>query len=170
MIKRYVLTGGAGSGKTTILNELKKLGYPVVDEVARSLIIKLKEENPSLLPWNDRDGFQILIEKMQYDNYNNNVGFFDRSIIDEVAYRNFNGVELPIDFMEQCNHCKHDKIFIFPPFEEIYKTDSERVETFEEAAAIYQYIYDGYKMLGYEPIIVEKDTIENRVKFIINNI
>ena len=56
------------------------------------------------------------------------------------------------------------------PFEEIYKNDSERIETFEEASAIYDYIYDAYKMLGYEPIIVEKDTIENRVKFIINNI
>ena len=46
MNRKYVLTGVAGSGKTTIINELRKLGYPVTDESARELIIKLQDEDP----------------------------------------------------------------------------------------------------------------------------
>ena len=39
-MKRYVLTGGPCSGKTTVLNILAKCGYPVVPELAREMIEK----------------------------------------------------------------------------------------------------------------------------------
>lgn len=34
----YVLTGGPGTGKTTLLNELGQQGYITVPEVARDII------------------------------------------------------------------------------------------------------------------------------------
>ncbi len=170
MNKKYVLTGVAGSGKSTIINELRKLGYPVTDEAARQLIMRLQDEDPSLLPWNNRLAFQELAENLQFDNYNQFSGFFDRSIIDEIAYRRFNDVDVPTHLIAMCNHCRHDEIFIFPPFKEIYSSDNVRVDTFEESASMYPYLLEGYEMFGYKPIVVEKDSIENRIEFILNNI
>jgi predicted ATPase len=34
----YVVTGGPGTGKTTVLRELERKGFPCVPEVARQLI------------------------------------------------------------------------------------------------------------------------------------
>lgn len=49
-IGRIVFTGVSGSGKTTTINEFKKLGYNIVKEISRDLISYLKINNPSLLP------------------------------------------------------------------------------------------------------------------------
>ena len=37
-MKRYILTGTAGSGKTSIIQELKSKGYAVVEEAATDVI------------------------------------------------------------------------------------------------------------------------------------
>ena len=38
-MKRYILTGTPGSGKTTILHKLKSQGFRVVEEAATDIII-----------------------------------------------------------------------------------------------------------------------------------
>src|SRR5690349_19567999 len=49
-MKRYILTGTPGSGKTSILHELKSLGYLVVEEAATDINeLELMNGNPE--PW-----------------------------------------------------------------------------------------------------------------------
>ncbi|MBT5403089.1 MAG: AAA family ATPase, partial [Crocinitomicaceae bacterium] len=38
--KNFIITGGPGSGKTAIINELSHRGIPCFSEVARSVIIQ----------------------------------------------------------------------------------------------------------------------------------
>ena len=40
-MRKMVLTGGACSGKTTLVNELKRRGYNVLEEVARQVLEEL---------------------------------------------------------------------------------------------------------------------------------
>ena len=52
-MKRYILTGTPGSGKTSILHELKRQGYSVVEEAAtdvNALELELGNSEPWLLP------------------------------------------------------------------------------------------------------------------------
>ena len=42
--KRIVISGSPGAGKTTLVEELKKLGYPTFDEYSRTLIKAAKKE------------------------------------------------------------------------------------------------------------------------------
>jgi predicted ATPase len=49
-MRRYILTGAPGAGKTTILAGLRERGYPVVDEAATDVIARRQREgHPE--PW-----------------------------------------------------------------------------------------------------------------------
>lgn len=49
----YILTGGPGSGKSTVLNLLFSMGYPVVPEVGRKIIQEQVSIKGNALPWGD---------------------------------------------------------------------------------------------------------------------
>lgn len=59
-MKRYILTGTPGSGKTSVLHALKSLGYSVVEEAATDVIaLEQKRGNPE--PWTQADFPDICI-------------------------------------------------------------------------------------------------------------
>ncbi|MFR7812382.1 MAG: AAA family ATPase, partial [Butyricimonas faecihominis] len=47
----FVITGGPGVGKTTLLEALAKQGFPYVPEVAREIIREQTSRNGDALPW-----------------------------------------------------------------------------------------------------------------------
>lgn len=51
--KLYVITGGPGVGKTTLLDALKNKGLVVVPEDARRIIKEQMQANGEGLPWKD---------------------------------------------------------------------------------------------------------------------
>ncbi|HEU5200194.1 MAG TPA: AAA family ATPase [Ktedonobacterales bacterium] len=53
-MKRYILTGTPGSGKTTILQALKRQGYAVVEEAATD-ISALEQVKGNAEPWRQSD-------------------------------------------------------------------------------------------------------------------
>lgn len=60
-MKRYILTGTPGSGKTSILHELKRQGYSVVEEAATDVIaLEHKHGNPE--PWMQPDFIDKIIQ------------------------------------------------------------------------------------------------------------
>ena len=65
---------------------------------------------------------------------------------------------------------KYDKIFIAEPWQEIYKNDSERYETYDELMEIDIQIKKIYKQLGYNIIILPKKSVEERVTFILETL
>ena len=62
---------------------------------------------------------------------------------------------------------RYQAVFIFPPWEEIYCTDDERDHTFEHSVNVHESILQFYLRHEYNPIEVPRDTIENRVQFIL---
>ena len=44
MQKKIVLAGGPGTGKTSVLNELKRGGYYCMPEISRDITIKAQQE------------------------------------------------------------------------------------------------------------------------------
>jgi predicted ATPase len=51
-VKRFVMTGAPGCGKTSILRVLGNLGYAVVEEAATD-VIAAQQARGSSEPWND---------------------------------------------------------------------------------------------------------------------
>lgn len=168
---KVVLTGAAGAGKSSVCDVLQDKGYNIVTEVARELISHYQKNSPEFLPQNNRDVFQTNLEEKHIRNWlSNNQGFFDRSLVDEIAYRQYYYKEVPTELIDKCKKYRYDMVFMFPPWREIYKTDSVRKESFELSSEIYEQLLDAYKLLDYEPVIVPKIGIEERTKFILNYI
>jgi predicted ATPase len=59
-------------------------------------------------------------------------------------------------------------VFIFPPWEAIYRTDDARWEPFETAVKVHESLVSTYSSLGYELIEVPRKSVEERVEFILN--
>jgi len=98
------------------------------------------------------------------------VVFLDRGIPDVLAYMHYIGDSYPAFFHEACEEHKYSKIFILPPWEEIYISDDARYENYEQAKLIYSHLTETYEKYGYQLIEVPKDTVENRIDFILSSL
>ena len=58
MNQRYVITGAPGTGKTAIINALKKRGYSCVDENSREIIAEQIINGGEILPWENQIAFE----------------------------------------------------------------------------------------------------------------
>jgi len=61
-------------------------------------------------------------------------------------------------------------VFILPPWEEIYATDNERKQTFEEAIDVFRRLEEEYMSCGYEVVEVPCISVEERALFVLNRI
>ena len=171
-----VLTGGPGVGKTTLLNKLKKEGYRTVPEEARRIIQEQVAKNGNGLPWKNKQHYASLMlaasnarylleikENTQRQEY----VFFDRGIPDTLAYIDMEKLTVAAPLLEESKRYRyHKKIFILPPWQEIYETDLERKQTWEEAEATFYQMKSVYERLGYMVIEVPKTSVELRYQFI----
>ena len=169
-----VITGGPGSGKSTILNALSKLGYKVIDETAR-IIIK-ERLSKGLSPRPNPEEFAQQIFDIDFKNYISNIDtsqllFFDRSFLDSAAMIfEANKIEL-IRLKEIINTYRFKKnVFIAPPWQAIYHNDSERDQSYEDSVEIYEKLYNWYDLNNYALIQIPKCDIDSRIHFILDNI
>ena len=169
-----VIIGGPGTGKTTIIDGLLAKGFCCYPEVSRQVTMEAKKqgieqlflENPLLFS-------ELLLEGRvkQHQNAQNEphpIVFLDRGIPDVLAYMHYIGDSYPAHFDRACKANKYSKIFILPPWKEIYTSDDERYENYEQAKLIYNHLIETYQMYGYQLIHVPKDIVENRIAFILN--
>lgn len=65
---------------------------------------------------------------------------------------------------------RYARVFICPPWPDIYVTDQERRQTHEVAVRTYEAMVETYGALGYEPIEVPRGSVEERVGFVLESI
>lgn len=168
----YVITGGPGVGKTTVLNELKKKGYATVPENAREIIQEQVRNNGEGLPWKNRKLYTSLminaaVESFKSVSSTENIVFFDRGILDSFCYANMIGLKITDEMNNIARNLRYNqKVFILPPWPEIYTTDDERKQTWEEALNTFEIMRKTYSAYGYSLIDVPLEPVEKRVKFI----
>ncbi len=176
---KIVITGGAGTGKTTIINELKRMGCCVVDESARIIIASEqthKQMNPAyneIVPWTDNYAFQERIVDLQEMMENNvktvPVVYLDRSLVDGIAYCKFwDNEELPY-LRKKIDNANYNYVFYLEPLDN-YENDDQRKESEEENKQIQQLLYDTYKDMRFDIVRVPKMSIDERMGFILNKV
>lgn len=182
-LRKIVITGAPGTGKTVVVRELESMGFPCFHEIIRDMTADAKNDENSKeavsnpLAFVD-DPFQFNLDLLngriqhfqQSEKQKKGTVFFDRGIPDVLAYMDYFQQEYNATFTGACEDYKYDELFIMPPWKEIYVSDDERLETFEEAQELHQCLMSTYKKYGYKPILVPKTTIEERITFILNRL
>lgn len=169
----FILSGGPGSGKSTVLEYLNKKGYDHVLETGRQII---KERLLNKLP--PRPEPKVFAQQMFNRDFENflahsnrpSLVYFDRSFVDS-AYLIFQSNKQNFKSIKEIltKYRYNKKVFIAPPWKEIYRNDTERDQTFDEAISIYEQLLEWYQTNGYEAIAIPKGPIDKRAEFILSN-
>jgi predicted ATPase len=158
-----------------MLHALHQLGYATVADTAPAIIQKRKKNGLSPRPRPVEFVMECLQSDIfQYESATSNMSafvFFDRSVLDTLgilselghlsdAERKYWVVQYPY----------YIKAFILPPWREIYETDSERDQTFEEAIQVYDRICHWYTQCGYQLIEVAPGLVNERCDYVLGQL
>jgi predicted ATPase len=170
--ERFVLiTGCSGGGKSTLLAELRARGYPVVEEPGRRIVKQELESAGAALPWIDQAAFarraiEMAIADRAAAQTHTGWVFFDRGLIDAAsALETLTGE--PVLGELAALHPYHRRVFMAPPWPEIYQTDAERRNGFEAGLAEYRRLRRALPALGYTVIPLPKVSVSARADFVL---
>lgn len=171
MVDRFVVISGcSGGGKSTLLEELRRRGYAVVPEPGRRIVVEEQRGAGRALPWVDLAAFArravdlALGDRAAAQTLPGFV-FFDRGLIDAAAALEHATGEpaLRTYASERYNR----RVFMTPPWPEIYAGDAQRQHGLDEAMAEYERLLKAYASLSYEIEIVPRIDVERRADFVL---
>jgi predicted ATPase len=183
MQEKIVITGGPGTGKTSIIKELDKRNYFCYQEVIRELTLEAKNEgnledlstNP-IAKVNDSLGFNLKLlngrinQFKDSNNLEDKIVFFDRGVADVLGYMDYFQQSYNAIFTDACKENMYTKIFLLPPWEDIYVSDNERFESYKESVEIHFALRKIYENFGYTIIEVPFGTVKERTDYILESL
>jgi predicted ATPase len=174
-MKRYVITGGPGCGKSSIISALEVSGETVVPEAAESFIRYQKArgvENPFLDPSFEDNVLKLQLQKEKHAPNSERV-FFDRGILDAWAYYQLQGrdpSELMHSVIEELRGSDHyQTIFLVDHIGKIENNYSRR-EDLESAVKLGELQGDNYRSLGYNVVKIPVASIEERMEYVMKHL
>ena len=173
MSDRFVLLSGcSGGGKSTLLAELQTRGHHIVEEPGRRIVREELAREGHALPWVDGAAFARRAVEMALSDRKTAMDwpgwvFFDRGLIDaSSALQDTTGE--PVLQRLGTQHRYHRRVFLVPPWREIYVTDPERKHGFEETLVEFERLEREYPALSYEVIMLPKVSVRDRADFVLD--
>jgi predicted ATPase len=175
-IDRFVVISGcSGGGKSALLEEVGRRGYATVEEPGRRIVKEQLRSGGTALPWTDGVAFAwrcitlALSDRKSVRRLQGRWVFLDRGLVDpSVALRHLTG-EPALGALRH-SHRYHWRVFLAPPWPEIYVTDNERRHGLDAGVAEYQRLIDAYPALGYEVTILPKIGVGQRAEFVLRTL
>lgn len=172
--KRIIITGGPGSGKSSLIEALKRRGFKCSPEAGRAIIQDQVLIGGNALPWANRDAFAELMLCWELRSWHkaehHQTCYFDRGIPDIAGYLSLCNLPIPQHLEEAIRVFRYnEKVFIAPPWRDIYVQDSERKQSMDEAVLTYEAMIVTYENYGYELLELPYSSVDERADFIIKN-
>ncbi|MBK8659035.1 MAG: ATP-binding protein [Bacteroidetes bacterium] len=169
----YVITGGPSSGKTTLINRLKELGYKTTEEIARHYMdIQRENGHPVEEVRSHQNEFQLAVLRMQVEVEQQllpeEVVFLDRAIPDAHAYYHFLHIPEHPELAKALENVSYKKVFILDCLPLV--NDYARVENEEAQLKIHEELIAVYEALPFPVVRVPVLSVEERVAFVLNNL
>jgi predicted ATPase len=168
----HIITGGPGSGKTTLIQHLSTQGFHCMPETGRAIIRDEVANDGSALPWADRAAFAAKMFTRELHAYKEAGSLqgqviFDRGLPDIVGYLQLCGLDVPVALMHAAEVLRYaERVFIAPHWPAIYEQDAERQQGETEAKATFEAMVQAYTSLGYQLVHLPLVSVEERAAFI----
>lgn len=169
----FVITGGPGAGKTTLVEALQARGLRCVEEAGRQILREQARIGGDATHEGDRITYRELMLSrsiLGYEQAMKEKGpvFFDRGIPGLIGYCRLTGMAVPAHLEKAVALYRYNRlIFMAPPWEDIYVHDAERRQDFREAVATHDAIRRAYQEAGYEPVELPKASVDERIEHVL---
>ncbi|WP_261574123.1 AAA family ATPase [Frankia gtarii] len=171
-----VITGGPGAGKTTLIGELQRRGFPCVPEAGRQILRDQIAVGGNARHQADSLLFAEIIlswEMSSHHQATRQAGpvFFDRGVPDVVGYHLLLGRPIPAHVTAAAEKFRyHHRVFLAPPWPEIFTHDRERTQDFDEAVRTHDAMVEAYTRHGYQLISLPRTDLDSRAAFILQRL
>lgn len=172
----FVVTGGPGSGKSSLIDALRRRGFQSMPEAGRAIIQDQVRIGGTSLPWADRTMFAELMLCWELRSWHeaskmNGPVLMDRGMADVYGYLTLCDLPVPAHVIAAAMEFRYNvKVFIAPYWEEIFSQDAERKQDRKEAEATGAVMAEIYARLGYQLVELPRDTVETRADFVMHNL
>jgi predicted ATPase len=166
-----IITGAPCSGKTAVINEIKRRGIRVINEVARAYIdrqlrkgLQLRQIKTDALQFERH----ILHEKVRIQASLPAAAtiFFDRGVPDSIAYFKLEGLD-PAEPLRYSQNLRYRRIFFFERLD--FLMDDVRSENEKIAASLNDLLIEAYLQIGYDIEMVPVMPVKNRADLILKD-
>jgi predicted ATPase len=177
-MRRFIVTGAPGSGKTAIIRHLELAGFSVVEEAATD-VITAAQARGIREPWTDPSFIDEIVHlqkqrQIRASRQADGVQFHDRCVVCTAALAVYLGYSFSAVLKRELERIKEASIFESRAFFVrnlgfIARTDARRIG-FEESLRFEKIHEDIYRKFGFELVMVERGDLLERVGFIKNAI
>lgn len=174
-MKRYILTGTPGSGKTSILHALKSQDYRVVEEAATD-VIALERMRGNLEAWRQPNFIDAIVGLQKQRQLEalmepDELQWYDRSPVCTLALSRYLGYPPSASLLEELERIEHERIYqrqvFFIENLGFCQPSEARKITFEESLVFEKIHEETYTSLGYDLIKIPPEALSQRVHRII---
>jgi predicted ATPase len=170
-MKRYILTGTPGAGKTAVLRQLERDGYSVVEEAATD-VIALSQACGVAEPWTQASFIDTIADlqrsrQLRAAHEPCEVQFHDRSAICTAALATYLGFPVSSALAHELERLRTERIFEREVFFMrnlgfVAPTEARRI-SFEEALRFERIHEQTYRDMGFAIVWIEPGTVADRV-------
>ena len=170
----FVVSGCSGSGKSTLIEALERHGEAVAAEPGRRIVKEQLEQGGDGLPWANTQRFIDLCAERAIQDFDrhaplNRRTFFDRGFIDVASAVELTGLVAPGPLKTALTTRRYaPRVFISPPWKDLFGQDAERRHTFGDAVAEYEVLVPTYRRHGYEIVFIPQASVPERVSFVLS--
>ena len=165
---RFVFAGGPGAGKTAVLDVLKARGFHCAPDNARAVI--RARLDAGLPPRPAPRAFAEAVLDADIECYAaaaaGEVWFFERGVVDALGSLKGAAGIADAELERLLARYPYARVFLFPPWPEIYRTDDERDQTFTEAVRVFALTRAWYERCGYSTCEVPLLPVAERADFV----
>lgn len=167
-MKRYILTGAPGAGKTTLIRALASLGHAVVEEAATDVIAEMQRRGVDE-PWTRADFIDRIVERQRDRRLapcDANVQFHDRSAVCAYALALHLGRPVPPVLAAELEDIVRDRVFerrviLVRNIGFVEPTAARRI-SFEDSLAFEAVHERAYRDLGFELVEIAAGPVAAR--------
>jgi predicted ATPase len=169
-MKRFILTGAPGAGKTAVIRQLERDGFSVVEEAATD-IIALEQSHGVAEPWKHPSFIDAIVDlqkrrQLRASHEPDEIQFHDRSAVCTAALAVFLGYPFSAALSSELKRIESEaiyqkRVFFIQNLGFITPTEARRIN-FEDAQRFEQVHQEIYSTFGFEFVPIASGGVLDR--------